>query len=519
MSELVALAAAATALVSAQSVTAQDISGDDPVLRAIWEAGTSESRLETLAQVLLDSLGPRLPGTPQSEAALAWAERMYGSWGIRARREPYGTWVGWRPGTTHVDLLAPHARTLRAATVAWSPGTSAPLTAPVIALPVLSGEFDQEAFREAVRDRLVLLSPPEPTCRPSDSWQEWATPETLESWRTQRATVNKEFTDRFARAGIDPDQLASVLDGVGVAGIFTSEWPDGWGVSRTHGSSGMRRAPHLTLSCEDYGLLWRLAERRQGPVVRVDASAELLGEVPVANLIGTIPGTELPDEYVILSAHFDSWSGASGATDNGAGTVVMMEAMRILREAYPQPRRTILVTHWNGEEQGLNGSRAFAVDHPEITEGLQLLLNLDLGTGRVTNISMMGLEGAASFFERWLARIPESLAGDIELEDPGVPGRGSDYASFVCAGAPAFALGTRSWDYGTYTWHSTLDTFDKLVIDDLQENAMLVSMLAYLASEDSERLTRTRRVLPVDEQTGEPAAWPVCRDGARSSGR
>ncbi|MDE2772658.1 MAG: M20/M25/M40 family metallo-hydrolase [Gemmatimonadota bacterium] len=519
ISALVALAAGVAGPLAARSVAAQDVPGDDPVLQAIWEAGTAASRVEALAQVLLDSLGPRLPGTPESEAALAWAERVYGSWDIDVRREPYGTWVGWRAGITHVDLLAPRVRTLNATMVAWSPGTSTPRTAPVIALPALSEEPDQEAFREAVRDRFVLLSPPEPTCRPSESWEEWAMPETVESWRTERAAAKTEFADRFAHAGMGLEQLASVLDEGGAAGILTSEWPDAWGGSRMHGPSLTRRAPHLALSCEHYGLLWRLAERGQGPMVRVDARAEFLGEVPVANLIGTIRGSELPDEYVILSAHFDSWRGASGATDNGAGTVVMMEAMRILREAYAQPKRTILVTHWNGEEQGLNGSRAFAADHPEIVEGLQLLLNLDLGTGRVTNISMMGLKEAAPFFERWLARIPGPLAADIELEDPGVPGRGSDYASFVCAGAPAFALGTRSWDYGTYTWHSTLDTFDKLVVDDLQRNATLVSMLAYLASEDPERLPRTRRVLPVDEQTGETASWPTCTDGARSSGR
>lgn len=517
ISALVALAAGVAALVAARPVAAQDIPGDDPVLQAIWEVGTADSRLEALAQVLLDSLGPRLPGTPESEAALAWAERMYRSWDIDVRQEPYGTWVGWRAGITHVDLFAPHVRTMNATMVAWSPGTSAPLTAPVIALPALPEE--PEAFREAVRDRFVLLSPPEPTCRPSESWKEWAMPSTVESWQAERAAAKTGFTDWLAHAGMGVRQLASVLDEAGAAGILTSEWPDAWGVSRTHGSSLTRRAPHLALSCEDYGLLWRLAERRQGPMVRVDAPAEFLGEVPVANLIGTIRGSELPDEYVILSAHFDSWRGASGATDNGAGTVVMMEAMRILREVYARPRRTILVTHWNGEEQGLNGSRAFAADHPEIVEGLQLLVNLDLGTGRVTNVSMMGLTEAARFFERWLARIPRPLVADIELEDPGVPGRGSDYASFVCAGAPAFALGTRSWDYGTYTWHSTLDTFDKLVIEDLQRNAMLVSMLAYLASEDSERLPRTRRVLPVDERTGETESWPACTDGARSSGR
>ena len=111
------------------------------------------------------------------------------------------------------------------------------------------------------------------------------------------------------------------------------------------GAQTVADTPHLDVSCEDYGLLWRLAENEQGPVVRLEAEAEFLGEVPVANTLGMIRGSERPDEYVMLSAHFDSWDGASGATDNGTGTVMMMETMRILRATYPRPRRTILVAH------------------------------------------------------------------------------------------------------------------------------------------------------------------------------
>jgi carboxypeptidase Q len=106
----------------------------------------------------------------------------------------------------------------------------------------------------------------------------------------------------------------------------------------------------------------------------------------------------------MLSAHFDSWDGASGATDNGTGTIIMMEAMRILRQVYPNPRRTILAGHWGGEEQGLNGSRAFVADNPRIVEGVQVLFNQDNGTGRIAHISMQGFGRTGPFFERWLAR-------------------------------------------------------------------------------------------------------------------
>jgi Zn-dependent M28 family amino/carboxypeptidase len=194
----------------------------------------------------------------------------------------------------------------------------------------------------------------------------------------------------------------------------------------------------------------------------------------------------------------------------------MMEAMRILKVAYPNPRRTILVGHWSGEEQGLNGSRAFAHDHPEIVQGLQALFNQDNGTGRVVNISMQGLTGAGAHFGAWLAKIPQEITGFINLNIPGSPGGGgSDYASFICAGAPAFSLSALNWGYGTYTWHTNRDTYDKIVMDDLRNNATLTAMLTYLASEDPQKVSRERRVL-ANPRTGEPGQWPQCRDGART---
>ena len=140
----------------------------------------------------------------------------------------------------------------------------------------------------------------------------------------------------------------------------------------------------------------------------------------------------------------DSWDPASGATDNGSATVMMLEAMRILKAVYPNPKRTILAAHWTGEEQGLNGSGAFAADHPEVLSGLQVLLNQDSGTGRVVKISMQGFTGASTFFRRWLSQMPKEITGQISLDDPGTPGGGSDEMSFVCHGTPAMGRPPRA---------------------------------------------------------------------------
>ena len=280
----------------------------------------------------------------------------------------------------------------------------------------------------------------------------------------------------------------------------------------------------LDLSCEAYGLLYRLAENNQGPVLRVDAQARFLGEVPVSNAFAVIPGSAEPEEYVIVGGHFDSWDGSDGALDNGTGAVAVMEAMRILRSAVPNPRRTIIGALWNGEEQGLNGSRAFVEDHPEILERTHTVFNVDHGNGPVTFIPMQGFAGAAGRFGEWLAQIPGELSDLVTLEIPGMPeSGGTDHASFLCAGVPAFSfhvgagrsdmsIADNRWDTSIYTWHTNRDTFDKIIFEDLRDDAVMTAMFAYLASEDPEMMPRDRRTMP------EGAQWPECRPPARSSG-
>ncbi|MXX71831.1 MAG: M20/M25/M40 family metallo-hydrolase, partial [Gemmatimonadetes bacterium] len=277
-------------------------------------------------------------------------------------------------------------------------------------------------------------------------------------------------------------------------------------------------------SCEAYGLLYRLAENDQGPVLRIDVQSRFLGEVPVFNAFAVIPGSAEPEEYVILGGHYDSWDGADGALDNGTGAVAIMEAMRILKTAVPNPRRTIIGALWNGEEQGLNGSRAFVEDNPEILDRTHTVFNVDHGNGPVTFIPMQGFAGAAGRFGEWLAKVPSELADLVTLEVPGMPeSGGTDHASFLCAGVPAFSfhvgagrsemnIADNRWDTSIYTWHTNRDTFDKIVFEDLRDDAVMTAMLAYLASEDAEMMSRDRRAMP------EGSEWPRCRPPARSSG-
>lgn len=517
-----ALPALGALLLAAAPLASQAADGayrpDDPVLRGIWEEGTENSQIRPLAQALLDSIGPRLVGTPGYRAAADWAVERYREWGIQAYPEQYGTWTGWERGITHVDLLEPRVKTLDGTILAWSPGTGGrAVTGEAVVLPDLAGPDAFEAWLPSVRGRWVLIAPPEPTCRPVESWAEWASEEEAARIGEARDSLRALANERVEATGFDQRTLPRRLEEAGAAGVVTSYWAGGWGANRIF-SARTRTVPSLHLDCEAYGLVWRLAENGQDPVLRVEAEAEFLGESPAFNVVGMIRGTERPDEYVLLSAHFDSWDGASGATDNGTGTLVMMEAMRLLKETYPNPRRSIVVGHWGGEEQGLNGSRAFVEDHPEVVRNLQALFNQDNGTGRVVQISMQGFTGVGATFRKWLEVVPAALTSGIELNDPGLPGGGgSDYASFVCAGAPGFSLGSAGADYGQYTWHTNLDTFDKVIWENVRDNAILTAMLAYQAAEAPELLPRDRVAeLPPNPRTGEPREWPTCRPATRS---
>lgn len=502
---LVAAGLIAGATIAGAPASAQ-VATTDAVLEAIDQEAMQNSQVRALMQPLLDSIGPRLTGSPYMQAANDWAVARYREWGIEARNEQYGTWDGWRRGITHVDLLQPRVRSLNATMLAWSASSRGARTGEVVLPPEVNSRAEFEQWLPSASGKILLLSPPKVTCRPEENWERWARPATLERIAAEQEAAQAAWTARMQALGVSGAELIGLLEEAGIAAILTNNWSGGWGANRIF-SAGSDVIPYVHVDCEDYGLLFRLAENGQGPIARVEAEAEFLGEAPVYNTIATMPGRELPNEYVLLSAHFDSWDGGSGATDNGTGTVVMMEAMRILKEVYPNPRRTIVAGHWNGEEQGLNGSAAFAADHPEIVEGLHVLLNQDNGTGRIATINLEGFAHAEGIFREWLSQVPEELGGEIELRAPGVPSGGSsDHASFVCYGAPAFFLSSLSWDYGTYTWHTNLDTFDKLALDEVQNNARLVAMLAYLAAEHPEKFPRDRAV----------EEWPNCRIPARS---
>lgn len=496
------------------------IAQDQVIIDQIVQEAKENSQLEILGQELMDGIGPRLVGTPQMKQAHDWAVATYSKWGISARNEAYGTWRGWERGITHIDMISPRVQSLKGTQLAWNPSTSKKgVTAEVVVLPMVKDSMAFVQWLSTVKGKLVMISKLEPTGRPDYNWEEFATESSFEKMKEERAAANKAWRQNIRNTGYTSRTLPQALEKAGAVGIISSYWSKGFGVSKIF-SARTKKIPTVDLEMEDYSLVYRLAARGEKPQLKIVAQSKELGEVPTFNTIAQIKGSEKPQEYVILSAHFDSWDGGTGATDNGTGSLVMMEAMRILKKVYPNPKRTIMVGHWGSEEQGLNGSRAFVEDHPEIVEHVQAVFNQDNGTGRVVKIGGQGFLHAYDYLGRWLHQVPKDITQHIETEFPGTPGRGgSDYASFVAAGAPAFSLSSLSWSYWNYTWHTNRDTYDKIVFDDVRNNAILTAILAYMASEDPEKTSREKSILPISKRSGQQMQWPTPRTANRKGGQ
>jgi carboxypeptidase Q len=492
----------------------------DPVIDNIIKEATENSQLELLGYELMDKIGPRLVGTPQMKMANDWAVNKYSSWGIPAKNEKWGEWRGWERGITHIDMVHPRLQSLDGTQLAWNPSTSSEgVTAELITLPMVKDSLAFDTWLPNVKGKLVMISMKQPTGRPDYNWEEFATEESFEKMKKDRMDQRTAWRNNMKNTGYNRRTLPTALENAGAVGIVASNWSKGFGVNKIF-SARTKAIPTVDLELEDYSMLYRMVEYGDKPEIKVVAESKELGKVPNFNTIAEIKGTEKPDEYVILSAHFDSWDGGTGATDNGTGTLVMMETMRILKKMYPNPKRTILVGHWGSEEQGLNGSRAFVEDHPEIVKNIQAVFNQDNGTGRVVRLSGAGFLHAYDYLGRWLHPVPKDIKDPIETTFPGSPsGGGSDNASFLAAGAPSFNLSSLNWSYWDYTWHTNRDTYDKIVFDDVRSNVILAAILTYMACEDPNRTSKEQSVLPISRRTGKQATWPKPRSPERDGGQ
>jgi carboxypeptidase Q len=486
----------------------------DPNILKLWEEGMTRSQAARLSQQLLDSVGPRLTGSPNMTRGQDWLLATYQKFGVSARKEQYGTWNSWKRGAAFAQLTAPRVKPLDATMLSWSGSTGGKwVDGDVITLKPYANPDEFKAWLPSVKGKIVLASAPRLSCRSPQQMAEFALPSTSASLDSAQRLLTATYQGLSQRV---PTFYAD-LKAAGALAVFESNWSSYPGIQKIFGSPRNSALPTLDVGCEDYGMLFRLAQNNQGPKVKLMAESESLGEQPVFNVIAEIKGSTLPNEYVVLSAHFDSWEGHSGATDNATGTITMLEALRILKTVLPNPTRTIVVGHWSGEEQGLNGSGAFTADHPEVIKGLQFAFNQDNGTGRVvgTGPGLHPENGAR--LAKYMGEMPSQLTQSVRLAGPSGIGGGSDDASFRCWGAPAIGLNALSWDYSNTTWHTNRDAYDKIIQDDLKQNATLTAMFAYLASEDKEPSSKVLVSPLPNGPNGQPITLPACGTPQRNS--
>ena len=209
-----------------------------------------------------------MSGTPNLAAAQAWLLETYGTWGVPARTEQYGTWLGWQQGILHVDLTAPRVQSLEAKLPAYSAGTDGPVEGEVVAVPTMESAFDVSAWLPLVEGKWLLLLPPEPTCRPPESLARLARPETVESLRALREE-NETWASRYRDVRRGTGSTPSYAES-GALGIIRSSWAEGWGTFRIEDALSGLEIPDIALSCEDYGLVYRLAEHNQNPRLKIE---------------------------------------------------------------------------------------------------------------------------------------------------------------------------------------------------------------------------------------------------------
>jgi carboxypeptidase Q len=499
------LTTAALALAMAGPAVAQVVQEkvDLDVVRRIREEGLQRSQIPELAGYLTEVIGPRLTGSPAMKRANDWTARKFSEWGLQnVVVEPWGEFGrGWERVSYSGRVLVPYVEALQAIPTAWTGSTKGTVTAPVVIV-----QADSAAALAAYRGKLkgaVVLMRPEPEV--DEMWEAAAARSSLEELLTPAEPRTRPAPDpaqreqrmqQFRRMREVRQAADSVFRAEGVVAILTPS-ARSYGILHGGGSTPGRDPqqpeplPELVVSQEQYGHLYRNVERGIGVRVELNVQNKFFTQDTKAyNTLADLPGTDKADEYVMLGAHLDSWHLGDGATDNGAGSVVMMEAMRILKTLGLQPRRTVRIGLWSGEEQGLLGSRAWVENHPELHAKISAYVNVDNGTGKVRGIWDQSNADAIPVFEQLLWPFRDLGVVAVKHGNTG----GTDHLSFDGAGIPGFNFIQDPIAYGTMTHHTFLDVYDHLQLDDLKQAAVVVAATVYHLAVRDEMMPRKAAV-------------------------
>ncbi len=476
-------------------VMGQEIIHEEIVSR-IREEGFQRSQVMDMAGTICDVYGFRLTGSEGMKAAQQWVKSKMEEIGLKNTEiEPFMDYgVSWDMEYISVHMVEPDYYPLAAFPLAFTPGTPGKGVHEAV-IAEIQNESDFDKFRGKLKDKAVLISPLLEINPEAPIVARRRTEEELANL-AQQAVPRQRRRRRGAggSASVSWKDRLAFFKSEGAAVLI--QCPSGRiGAVRTFGRPGanqdgrfregmMQALPMISMVPEHYNRMFRILERGIPVTLEIEIRNRIGGKTEARNVLGEIPGTDLKDQVVMIGAHFDSWHSSPGASDNICGSVVMLEAMRILKAIGAKPRRTIRIALWSGEEQGLFGSRAYVKDRfgdPETGtkrayDKFSVYFNMDNGRGRFKGVQMQGNEFARPIFKEWIKPFH-----DIGLKTLTIRFTGStDHIPFDRVGLPAFQfLQDR---FGIGSGHTNTDFFDTLLEEDLMVNAVVIASFAYHAA-------------------------------------
>lgn len=476
-----------------------DTAGSGTLIREALERSEVMENLRYLSDVI----GPRLAGAPAMRRANEWTAERFRSYGLRASLEAFDFGVTWERGPLSLRLTAPFDRAITGHSWAWTAGTDGKTRNGPVVLVDLSTRDSFAVYRNRVRGAWVLPRPSNPIWNPDAPPPTPGDSQRIAQFREARAALTADTSAPavLARRQYQID-LPYMLEGAGALGTLVNGGKEHALMTMSGSPNRVAPLPNMVISHEDYTLLERLIGH--GVTPRLEGVVQnKVGKSRVQqwNTVAEIRGSALPGQVVILGAHLDSWDLGTGVTDNGAGSMVVLEAARILGRSGLKPKRTIRFILFSGEEQGLIGSRKYAAAHAEEADSVQAVLVIDNGTGRIVG---QALQGRAELAELWQALfVPVARLGASAVRE--YVKTGTDHLSFLPYGIPGFNFDQEPRGY-FHTHHSQSDTYDKAVPDDLIQASAVMAVTAWELANLAELLPRGPKSPPERIPTAPSAA-------------
>jgi carboxypeptidase Q len=482
---------------------------DKPDYDAIYkikDEGFSRSQVMEIESYLTDVYGPRLTNSPNIKAAAEWTTKKMNDWQLANVKtepwEPFGR--GWSNEKFFAEMVGPRPFILIGYPKAWTPGTNGPVTADVVDAPITKEE-DLQKFKGQLKGKLVITQVPDPVLPHFEPDAHRYTDAELADLANFQIPggVDKAREERIAQFRIQRELQAKInkffLDEGVVAWLEDQRGDDGTVFVQQGGSRDPKDPPsvaRVALAAEHFGRIYRLLEKKIPVSITLDIENKFYDDdLKSFDITAEIPGTDKADEVVMLGGHFDSWQAGTGATDNGAGSAVMLEAIRILKASGLKMRRTVRIGLWTGEEEGLLGSRAYVKAHfgdPETMKltpehpKLDAYYNIDNGTGKIRGVYLQGNEAVAPIFSAWMEPFHSLGMTTLSIRNTG----GTDHLAFNAVGLPGFQFIQDPMDYDTRTHHSNMDVYERVQEADMKQIAVIVASFVYMTANRADMIPR-----------------------------